>query len=226
VPGNQKTTTLYRPSQNYSIHDDGRHDSAGIQPHRSPADLASLSATSPDARNANYSRNPIHVQPWMMAGEAVRQSNQQYVRMPLLPPHPVQEMIPSQYFGLPYPQPHQPEGFQTHYSGGSITYNHPQSFGHSYPQHLQQLQAQAPIVYGPVGAGFYPMQQQFARQNYDATAGAFPRQEPYHCGISHTPGQSAIHGSVSAGQSRSALVQADGTCESPKSSLLQIPHFY
>lgn len=203
-PETQGTRTVYHPPRMQGRSQGRRLDTVHPPPQGSPYALGSMSASLPDVRYPSYQRNPVHLQPQLMASEGLPSLNQEYGRMPLHSPQLGRGVAPSQYFGQPYQQAHQMEGYQTNYAGGSIAYAHPHGFAHPLPQPLQQLQPQQPVAYGHVGTGYYPVQHQFARPTYDNPAGVMFRQEHSYPPLSHTTGPPAIYGAAAVGPAGSA----------------------
>ncbi len=132
---------------------------------------------------------------------------------------PGQGVASTQYLRQPYQQRHQMYTFPSNYTGGSIAHGLGQSFGRYNHQPVQQLQAQQPIPYGHIGPGYYPMQQHFARQTYDSTAGTIFRHERNYGAPPSNPGPPTIHGAIAAGLAAPAPLQTGSTRKSPTSLL-------
>ncbi len=171
-----------------------------------------MGAALPDASPTNYQGNTALGQSQVNNSGALPLRYREYPHTNVFPTPPGPRVPAPQHPGQPYQHGRHTARLHPSYTGGLTTYNHPQSFGHSYPQQVSQIHGH-PSAYGHAGTGYYPVQQQYSRPMYDTTNHVMFRQEQNYFTSAHTPGVPAIHGNIAAGLSGSALLHGDPTCK-------------
>ena len=171
-----------------------------------------MSAALPEAGSTNYQSNAALRQSQGNSGEGLPLRDREDAHTTVFPTPPGSGVPAPQYPRQPYQQGRHTLGFHPSYTGGQTTYSPPQSFGHSYPPQVSQIQGQ-PALYGQAGTAYYHIQQQYPRQMYDNTISVMFRQEPNYLAPAHAPRVPTTHGNVATGLSGSALLQGDSTCK-------------
>lgn len=213
--GNESNSTVQHSAQMQNTSHDRRPDRAFLPTLQTPGHFNNMGATYPNVRHANYQHNLVARQPRAMAGEGAPSQHHTSAQATHLNLSPAQGMVPSQYYRQQpqhYQQGPQMAGFQRHYTGGPIPYNHPQGYVHPYPHAMQQMQVQ-PAPYGHAGTGYYQVPH-FATQMYDHAPGVSFGREQNFPASSPTQGGPTMYGSVTTGLAGSALPQIFSTRKS------------
>jgi hypothetical protein len=163
--------------------------------------MSSMGAALPDVQYAASVGAPLLGHVSSVPGTAPNTLHQQYMQAPQFP-SPSGQVAGDPHFGYRGPQLHD----QRHYSGGPMVYPPASNFGQIHTQSPQYLQQTHPMAYGQMGAGYYPIQNQYVRPPYEIPSGLQYRQQQTFMGSSEPSRASAPYGAVPA---TSALLQPE-----------------